>query len=235
VVDPIEREEVLRLGIGVLVDPGTRLVGGAAIDRVGHRAFSVRGLAAAAEADATTSGRPCYAPRATLPGMDELIDRLTTAAEAFRAFRGRIEAGEPWPLSPAYGTEPESDWGPKETLAHVDEMIPFWLDQVDHILATGGPEPVAFGRTAADPDRIGRIGRDRKLPAGELFDRFDAEVAAAADRIRALPPEAAGRLGRHVRLGDMAVVDILERFVVHHLDEHARQLGEIVDPAARAG
>lgn len=164
--------------------------------------------------------------------MDDLIERLDEAAAAFRALRGPVEAGEPWPLSPAYGTEPESDWGPKETLAHVDEMIPFWLDEVGRIVATEGSAPVPFGRTIADSERIGRIGRDRELPAGELFERFDREVAAAKDRIRALPPGALGRLGDHVRLGEMTVADIVERFAIHHLGEHARQLREIVDAAA---
>lgn len=164
-----------------------------------------------------------------------MIERLDDAAAAFRAFRGPVEAGEPWPLSPAYGTEPESDWGPKETLAHVDEMIPFWLDQVDRILATEGPEPVPFGRTIADPDRIGRIGQDRELPASELFDRFEREVAAASARIRALPPGAGERRGSHVRLGEMTVAEIVERFVIHHLGEHARQLGEVADAAATRG
>ena len=174
-------------------------------------------------------------PACDTAGMDDLIESLARAAEAFRALRGPVEAGEPWPLSPAYGTEPESDWGPKETLAHVDEMIPFWLDQVDGILAAAGPDPVPFGRTAADPERIGRIGRDREQPASELFDRFDREVAAATERVRALPPGAGERLGRHLRLGDMTVADIVERFVIHHVGEHTRQLGEIVDAAAAPG
>ena len=92
-----------------------------------------------------------------------------------------------------------------------------------------------FGRTIADPDRIGRIGRDRELSAGELFDRFDREVAAAVDRIRAFPADAFERIGAHVRLGEMTVADIVERFVTHHLGEHARQLGEIVDASAARG
>lgn len=165
--------------------------------------------------------------------MDDLIERLDEAATAFRALRGPVESGEPWPLSPAYGTEPESDWGPMETLAHVDEMIPFWLEQADRIVATDGPEPAPFGRTISDPDRIGRIGRDREQPASELFDRFDREVAAADDWIRALPAEAFERIGAHARLGEMTVRDIVERFVINHVGEHARQLREIVDAAAR--
>jgi len=37
VVHAVERQEVLRLGVGILVDVGARLVGGTAGDRVGHR------------------------------------------------------------------------------------------------------------------------------------------------------------------------------------------------------
>ena len=37
VVDALERQEVLRLGVGVLVEPGAGLVGGASGDGIGHR------------------------------------------------------------------------------------------------------------------------------------------------------------------------------------------------------
>ena len=164
--------------------------------------------------------------------MDDLIERFGHASEAFRAVRGRVVAGEPWPLSVAYGTEPESDWGPKETIAHVNEMIPYWLGQIDRILATDGPEAVPFGRVMSDASRIERIGRDRERPASELFDRVDDDVASATGRLRELSADDAARVGLHARLGEMTVAAIVERFVIHHLEEHTRQLGEIVDAAA---
>jgi len=38
------------------------------------------------------------------------------------------------------------------------------------------------------------------------------------------------RTGVHVRLGEMAIPAIFERFVVSHLEEHVRQLHEVIGP-----
>lgn len=141
--------------------------------------------------------------------------------------REAVVGGEPWPLSDAYGAEPESDWGPKEVLAHVAEMAPYWLAQIDRILA-GPPEPVPFGRVATDPGRIERIGLDRTLPAGELFDRIDRSLGDVAARLEGLDPDHEARLGSHTRLGEMTVVAIFERFIVGHVEDHVRQLEAIL-------
>jgi hypothetical protein len=165
--------------------------------------------------------------------MQDVIDRLETARRAIGERRGAIEGGEPWPLSVAYGTEPESDWGPKEVLAHVAEMLTYWPEQIEAILATApAKDPVPFGRTAADANRIGRIGRDRSLAAGELFDGIDAAAAAFAERAAAYDDGQLGRRGLHVRLGAMTIPAIVERFIVGHLEEHVTQLDEIVAKGA---
>jgi DinB superfamily len=163
--------------------------------------------------------------------VDELIDRLAAAATDLEALRGRVVAREPWPLSDDYGTEPESHWGPKEVLAHVAEMLPFWLAQIDGILATpaGGDAP-SFGRVSTDPNRLARIGADRALPADELFDRAAAGAAGVEQRAAEWTPAERERTGVHPRLGEMTVPAILERFMVGHLEEHVRQLGEVLDP-----
>ena len=164
--------------------------------------------------------------------MDELGDRLEAGRGALAGLRDAVVSREPWPLSRAYGAEPESDWGPKEVLAHVAEMAPYWLSQAEVVLA-GSPEPVSFGRVATDPERIDRIGRDRNLPAAELFDRIDAGLDAVGVRLADLEPAERARRGLHSRLGEMTVEGLVERFVVAHLEEHVRQLEEIL--AARAG
>lgn len=159
--------------------------------------------------------------------MDELGDRLEASRAALAGLRDAVERREPWPLSKAYGVEPESDWGPKEVLAHVGEMGPYWLSQVEVVLA-GSPEPVPFGRVATDPERIDRIGRDRTLPASELFGRIDAGLAAVEVRLTGLEPSEMARRGLHSRLGEMTVEGLIERFVVSHLEEHVRQLEEVL-------
>jgi DinB superfamily len=164
--------------------------------------------------------------------MDELIDRVAAGAAGMEALRPAVVAGEPWPLSDDYGAEPESSWGPKEVLAHVAEMLPFWLGQVEAIVASppgDGAPPV--GRVATDPQRIGRIGEDRSLPAAELFDRIAAGARDVGARMATLSPAEQARSGVHVRLGELTVPAIFERFAVSHLEEHVTQLRELVDRA----
>jgi len=160
---------------------------------------------------------------------DELADRLAAGAAGIEALRPGVVAGEPWPLSEAYGAEPESDWGPKEVLAHVGEMLPYWLGQAEAIIATpAAGEAPPFGRVATDETRIARIGADRRLPAGELLDRIGESAAVAATRLRALTPADQARSGVHPRLGEMTIPAIFERFMIGHLEEHVRQLSEIL-------
>ena len=159
--------------------------------------------------------------------MDDLLDRLAGAAAGMEALRGRVVAGEPWPLSDDYGTEPESEWGPPEVLAHVAEMLPYWLGQVDAILASPSGETPTFGRVATDAGRLARIGEDRRLPVGELLDHVASGASTVGLRLAQLTPEEAGRAGVHPRLGEMTVPAIVERFVAGHLEDHVRQLDEV--------
>jgi hypothetical protein len=164
--------------------------------------------------------------------MQELIDRLDNAAADMEGLRPSVVGGEPWPLSQAYGAEPESDWGPKEVLAHVAEMLGYWPAQVDAILAAPASDPApGFGRVATDESRIRRVGEDRRLPADQLFDAIGSGARDVSARMAALKPGDQVRSGVHVRLGEMAIPAIFERFIVGHLEEHVRQLREV---AARA-
>jgi hypothetical protein len=162
--------------------------------------------------------------------MQDLIDRLGTAAADFEALRPGVVAGEPWPLSTAYGAEPESNWGPKEILAHVEEMLEYWPTQAAAILASPASDPApGFGRVTTDEARIRRIGEDRRLPADELFDRVGAGARNASAGMAALSSDAQARSGVHVRLGEMTIPQLYERFVVSHLEEHVRQLREVAE------
>jgi hypothetical protein len=159
----------------------------------------------------------------TMAALDAQIDRLTSAHATFAALAPRVDAGRPWPLSDRFGTEPEADWGPQETLAHVAEMLPFWLGEIERIVDAGGPV-VPFGRIADDELRIGVIGRDRSLPPRALFDRIEASVALVSRRLALLDASAAAMRGSHPRLGELTVAEIADRFMGNHLADHAAQL-----------
>jgi hypothetical protein len=166
--------------------------------------------------------------------MDDLAGRLERAAVEMVALGPAIEAGEPWPLADVYGPGPESEWGPREVLAHVAEMLPFWMGEIERIVDAGaraGGEPPAFGRLEDDPLRVQVIGRDRAFPARELLGRIDVEAGRVARRLRAIGDGDGSLLGRHVTRGDLSIADIAERLIVAHLEGHVAQLRETVGAA----
>ena len=156
-------------------------------------------------------------------------DRLEAGVAAIIALEPRLAAGSPWPPAELYGTEAEASWGPHELLAHLEEMLPDWLGEVERIVDAPAGEAVHFGRTAEDDVRIGVIGRDRALPLRELLERVEAYAARVARRMRSLTDAEAERLGTHPTRGDFAVAALLERFVTAHVEDHLTQLREILD------
>jgi hypothetical protein len=172
------------------------------------------------------------AGRAKLQAMGPLNEqaaRLEAAAGAILDFQARVQARAPWPPAELYGTEAEASWGPPELLAHVEEMLPFWLGEAERILDGPAGAPVPFGRVASDAVRIGVIGRDRTIPVRELFDRLEADAARVARRMRALSDADAAKVGLHPTQSEITVSQLFERFVTSHLEGHVDQLREILE------
>jgi DinB superfamily len=169
---------------------------------------------------------------------DDLVARLETASKRLAALRPAVEAGAPWPLSANFGTEPEASWGPPETLAHVAEMLPFWLGEIERVV-DGTAEPVPFGRVATDQLRLLVLERDRSLPPRELFERIAAGTDRVARRLETLTARDALKRGVHPVRGELTVEALAERFIVSHLEEHAEQLATVLAAgpaqAARGG
>ncbi len=156
------------------------------------------------------------------------LERLAAARRAYADLAPRVMAGEPWPLAEDYGTGPEASWGPREVLAHVEEMLPFWLGEMERVIDGDGRAAVPFGRTADDPIRIGFIERDRSLPLRVLFGRIDTGLRAWEERIPTLTDAESARVGAHPRLGEMPAPAILEQFVIGHAEDHIAQLSDII-------
>jgi hypothetical protein len=160
--------------------------------------------------------------------LDHVRRRLRDAGGAVLELRAALVAGEPWPLSERWGTEPEADWGPREVLAHVNEMLAYWTEQLEAVLAGDPAVAVPFGRVATDAGRLARIEADRRRPVAALLDG----VAAGLDRVGAfagtLSPADAERRGLHATRGEITVREALDRFLVGHLEEHVEQLRAIL-------
>jgi hypothetical protein len=161
------------------------------------------------------------------------LDRLASLRAAYAGLERPVVDGAPWPLAETFGAEPEAAWGPRELLAHVAEMLPFWLGELEKVVE-GAPNgaPVPFGRVSTDAVRIGLIERDRTLPLHVLFGRIDAGLRAWSDRLGTLSDVERARVGRHPTIGEMAPGAFLERFILGHAEEHVTQLEAILANAA---
>jgi len=165
---------------------------------------------------------------------DTAARQLEAAGHRLDGLRPRIDSGAPWPLAIRFDHDPEASWGPMELLAHLAEMLPYWLGEVERILAAPR-EPVPFGRVGSDPVRIALIGRDRTLPTEELFVRIDSWVERWTNRLATLGPDQLAKVGLHPIRGEMTVEAIAERMIVGHLDEHVDQLEAILGGRPQAG
>ena len=159
--------------------------------------------------------------------MDDLLDRLAAARAGLAATRPAVERGAPWPLAETFDDSDEARWGPGEVLSHLAEMVPYWLGEIERVLA-GDPEPVQFGRIATNPVRIALVERDRSVPPRELYDRIDGDLQRFDRRWRTLSPPELERRGLHPSRGELTVAAMPDRFIVGHLADHVRQLEEIL-------
>jgi len=158
---------------------------------------------------------------------DELLAPIRSARIGLEATRPAVEAGAPWPLATIFDHSDEAQWGPGEVLAHVAEMVPYWLGEMERVLA-GAPEPVPFGRVATDTVRIDVLERDRTLPPGALYDRILNDLALFERRLATLTAGDLAKRGLHPRRGEMTVGEMPDRFISGHLAEHVVQLGELL-------
>ncbi len=155
--------------------------------------------------------------------MNEYTARL---ASVEHGLRGHARAGLPGGL-----TEPdpggEERWDAGQVWAHVAEFGPFWLREVRKLADAHSDEPVPFGRTKADAERVAAIERDRGQPTDVLLERIVGSIGEVRETLAALPDQAWTARGLHSRLGEMTMPQVVERFLVGHLEEHAAQLDRL--------
>jgi threonine dehydratase len=157
------------------------------------------------------------------PATQEILDRIGRVTRRLAEHAAR-------PI-PAGLTDPDPGaserWEAGQVWAHLAEFPGYWLDQVRGVLAAraaGTAEPIPFGRTKEDPERIAAIERERRTDPAELLRRVVAQLGEVTETVGALDEEAWAARGLHPRRGEMPVREIVHGFVVDHLEEHADQL-----------
>jgi len=123
----------------------------------------------------------------------------------------------------------ESEWSAMQTIGHMAEMIPYWLNHCRVLIAASG-DPPTFGRPPGSPERLAGISHGATAEPEALLAKLEDGVRRAAGAIRALSPAERGKRGISPGRGEMTVADVLESFIVHHAEAHLAQ----VEAALRA-
>jgi hypothetical protein len=146
-------------------------------------------------------------------------ERLRTARDNLVRMRNRVEMS---------GLPPDDlprrrEWVDREILAHIDEMLPYWLGEIERVIASP-VEPVPFGREQTDLIRTLTVDRDRTLPVSEVYARLDNSLERVLRRLLELDERQAARRGLDRRRGEMTVRQIVDTMLAGHLEEHCSQM-----------
>ena len=152
------------------------------------------------------------------------VERMRTARDNLVRLRSKVELTPP----PPDDLPRRREWVAREVLAHIDEMLPYWLGEIERILA-GAVEPVPFGRQPNDLIRLLTIDRDRTLPISELYVRLDHLLERVLRRLLELDERQAARRGLHKERGEMTVRQIVDVMLASHLEDHTRQLAAALE------
>jgi hypothetical protein len=152
------------------------------------------------------------------------VERLRTSRDNLVRMRSRIELSPPVPEDLPRSRE----WVGREVLAHVDEMLPYWLGEIERVLA-GQVEPIPFGRAPSDLVRLLTIDRDRTLPVYELYARLDNQLERVVRRLLELDERQVARRGLPREQGEMTVKQIVDVMLSAHIEEHCKQLAVALD------
>jgi hypothetical protein len=153
-----------------------------------------------------------------------MAGRIELAWTSIAARRDALLAWEAAGGSASAPDDPEASWDPGRILAHLSEMVRYWLGEMERILASGPDRAVTVGRDATDPIRVLSVERDRTLPVAELLERTDVDVRRVAARLRGLDEAALMRRGTHPVRGEMTLAQVVTSGLAKHIEDHAVQL-----------
>lgn len=146
---------------------------------------------------------------------EQQIQRLET--NALRLLRDV----EQLPADVLYREPGPGEWPVMSTLAHVAELLPFWAHQAEGIAREPGS---SFGRSHDDPRRVGPIEQHGHDALDAIVPSIRLGLDQCLATLRSIPAEAWSKTGQHATRGEMSVADIVDRFLVSHVEEHQAQI-----------
>jgi hypothetical protein len=163
------------------------------------------------------------------------MDEARTVNEQLETLRQRMHGlanrQQPGGLTEPDPDTPEERWNAAQVWAHVAEFVGYWHAQLEDVVRSYDGAPVPFGRTKTDAGRITAIAIGRHRPVADLAATADQAIADLERYLATLDQQAWQARGLHIVRGVLDVPQMVDRFVINHLDEHAKQLEGLAESA----
>jgi len=120
-----------------------------------------------------------------------------------------------------YQTPGENEWSIMQSLAHIQEFLPYWAAEVEKLVAHPGQN---FGRTMQDEGRLQAL----RVHGHDLLPQLKAAIPGSYARLDAvlshLQEDDLALTARHVRFGERTLEWFIGEFISTHLHNHVVQL-----------
>jgi uncharacterized damage-inducible protein DinB len=126
-------------------------------------------------------------------------------------------------LDPAklYQQPAENEWTIMENLAHIVELMPYWANEIEKLVAAPGQN---FGRTMQDAGRLQAINEHGSDDLEQIQAALPGSYAHLEQVLGELKDSDLELTGHHPRFGDQTLARFIEDFVTHHLTGHLEQV-----------
>ncbi|KON68154.1 hypothetical protein AKG34_04535 [Peribacillus butanolivorans] len=118
----------------------------------------------------------------------------------------------------------EEEWSIMQILSHIAEAIPYWLGEVETVVATPGSK---WGRGLQDPARLAAVTDTEKLSVDEVLKQVDELKYKVESGLGKLDEETLSKESPHrnfAKFGNKPVSYIVDHFIDDHVSGHYDQI-----------
>ncbi|SNT35224.1 Uncharacterized damage-inducible protein DinB (forms a four-helix bundle) [Bacillus sp. OK838] len=118
----------------------------------------------------------------------------------------------------------EEEWSIMQILSHLAEAIPYWLGEVETVIAKPGAK---WGRGLQDPARLAAVGDIDKLDVDDVLKQVEELKYEVESRLGNLDEEALSKESPHrnfAKFGNKPVSYIVDHFIDEHVSGHYDQI-----------
>lgn len=124
-------------------------------------------------------------------------------------------------------------WSVLDNLAHIEEFVPFWIGEIQAMLATP-PQP--WGRDQSHPGRLAAVRDTSQRDVRDLLANIEAVMASACGYLRTLDDSdlQVEAQSRNPRWAVQPVAFVVDTLLVKHLSGHLQQIERALQQATEA-